>query len=341
MINPAILARSVSASGVQGSLPRGILHHHDIQNYSSTAPVTDEFSQKCLVVGAFSRRMRLQLEDQRKISARIKGKTLRPVCGDHVTAGPIRNEPEWLISGICPRKNELARPNSRGRKEVLAANLDCIVVMAAAAPRPDWFVVDRYLAAAEIMDAEGIVVLNKTDLLDMSTPIETCLHEYSSIGHRVMKCSARTGANLGELTAALKGKTAIIVGQSGVGKSSVINQIVIDAELRTGSLSGSSGEGRHTTVTSVLLNLTNGGAVIDSPGVRDYAPTVENIPDINRGFREVSELSQYCRFADCRHLREPDCAVKSAVDDETMSARRYESYKRLMSSSKKLADKFG
>lgn len=326
---------------MQGSLPRGILHHYDIRNDSSPAPVKVEFSQKCLVVGTFSRRMSLQLEDQRKINARIKGKKLRPVCGDHVTAGPIQNEPEWLISAICPRENELTRPNSRGRKEVLAANLDCIVVMAAAAPRPDWFIVDRYLAAAEIMGAEGIVVLNKADLPDTSTQFETCLHDYSSIGHRVVKCSARTGANLDELTAALKGKIAIIVGQSGVGKSSVINQIVVDAELRTGSLSGSSGEGRHTTVTSVLLNLPNGGAVIDSPGVRDYAPTIEDLLDINRGFREVSELSQHCRFADCRHLREPDCAVKSAVDDKTMSARRYESYKRLMSSSKKLADKFG
>jgi len=303
--------------------------------------VTVEIQQECLVVGTFSRRMNLQLDNHAEISARIKGKKLRPVCGDHVLAEPILNEPEWLITSIYPRKNELTRPDSRGRKEVLAANLDSVVVMAAAEPKPDWYIVDRYLAAAEIMGTEGIVIFNKIDLQSSSEQSQAVLNDYENVGYTVLQCSAKSGVNLDTLSAALHEKTAIIVGQSGVGKSSVINQLIADADQRTGELSDSTGEGKHTTVNSVMLNLPNGGAVIDSPGVRDYAPTIESAPEVHRGFREIFELSQQCRFANCLHLREPDCAVKNAAESGEISARRYESYKRLMSTSQRLADKFG
>ncbi len=284
--------------------------------------------------------MNLELDNHGEISARIKGKKIRPVCGDYVIAEPILNEPEWLITSICPRDNELTRPDSRGRKEVLAANLGCVVVMAAAEPKPDWFIVDRYLAAAEIMGAEGIVVFNKTDLQSPTRNAQPILEEYSRVGYRVMQCSAHSGQNLDKLPALLQGRTAIIVGQSGVGKSSVINHLISEADQRTGELSDSSGEGKHTTVNSVLWNLPDGGAVIDSPGVRDYAPVIENVQDVNRGFREIFELSQQCRFANCKHLREPNCAVKEASENGTISERRYESYKRLMSTFQKLANQF-
>jgi len=302
--------------------------------------VTVDIQQKCLVVGTFSRRMNLRLDNHTEISARIKGKKLRPVCGDHVIAEPIQNEPEWLITSICPRENELTRPDSRGRKEILAANLTCVVVMAAAEPKPDWFVVDRYLAAAEIMDAEGIVVFNKTDLQSSAAQTQPVLDDYAKVGYSVLQCSVKDGAHLDTLSSALQGKTAIVVGQSGVGKSSVINHLISEADQRTSELSDSTGEGKHTTVNSVMLSLPDGGAVIDSPGVRDYAPTIESAQDVNRGFREIFELSHHCRFANCVHLREPNCAVKDAAEKNEISLRRYESYKRLMSSSKKLADKF-
>lgn len=302
--------------------------------------MTAEIQQKCLVVGTFSRRMNLQLENHAEISARIKGKKLRPVCGDYVIAETIPNEPEWLITSICPRENELTRPDSRGRKEILAANLTCVVVMAAVEPKPDWFVVDRYLAAAEIMGAEGIVVFNKIDLQASAEQTQPVLDDYAKVGYSVLQCSAKEGANLDSLSSVLQGKTAIIVGQSGVGKSTVINHLISEADQRTGELSDSTGEGKHTTVNSVMLNLPDGGAVIDSPGVRDYAPTIDSAQDVNRGFREIFELSPQCRFANCIHLREPNCAVKDAAENGEISPRRYESYKRLMSSSKKLADKF-
>lgn len=302
--------------------------------------MTVEIQQKCLVVGVYSRRMTLQLEHDGEIDARIKGKKLKPVCGDRVIAEPIQNEPEWLITDVCPRKNELTRPSNRGRKEILAANLDCVIAMAAIEPEPDWYIVDRYLAASEIMGAEGIVVLNKSDLSEAHDDTLDILEDYARIGYTVLTCSAETGVNLEQIEHAIDTRIGIIVGQSGVGKSSVINRIIQDGEQRIGALSKSTGEGRHTTVNSVMLPLISGGAVIDSPGVRDYAPSIENMDDVNFGFREIREHAQNCRFANCVHLREPSCAVKGAVETGEISARRYESYKRLKNTTQKLAEKF-
>lgn len=309
--------------------------------FGSDLAMTVEIEQQCLIVGAYSRRMMLQFEHHGEIEARIKGKKLKPVCGDRVMAEPILNEPEWLITQICPRTNELTRPDNRGRKEILAANIDCVVAMAALEPEPDWYIVDRYLAAAEIMGASSIVVLNKTDLGPVPDAINTVLSDYLSCGIDVVACSATTGSNIDKLVGAMQNRVSIIVGQSGVGKSSVINSIIFDGAQRTGKLSDSTGEGRHTTVNSVMLDLPNGGAVIDSPGVRDYAPAIDSQQDVNRGFREIYLHSQNCRFANCVHMREPGCAVKAGVDKGDISARRYESYKRLMNTSQRLSDKFG
>lgn len=301
--------------------------------------MTSNGPQDALVTGAFSQRMDLRLADSSLVTARIKGKKLRPVCGDRVKVQPIPNEPEWLITSIDTRQNELTRPDSRGRREVLAANLSCIVVMAAPEPEPDWYIVDRYLAAAENIGARGVVVYNKTDISGPSETAAAILGSYTECGYPVLECSAESGLNLDKLAAELTGETAIIVGQSGVGKSTVINRLVGETGQRTGALSRASGEGRHTTVNSVMLDLPGGGVVIDSPGVRDYAPAVDTAVAVIHGFREISEHGQNCRFANCSHLREPNCAVKRAVDDGVIQARRYESFKRLMNISKDYSDK--
>jgi len=292
-----------------------------------------------LVTGAFSRRMRIKLPDGRSAEARIKGRTLRPVCGDLVTASPIPGESDWLIAAIRPRTNELTRPDSRGRREVLAANLDCVVVMAAAQPPADWFVVDRYLAAAENMNAAAIVAFNKMDLITPEPGLPDALDDYTRAGYDVIACSAESGENLDKLLNELTDRTAIIVGQSGVGKSSVVNVLLGSEEQRTSQLSRKYGDGRHTTVNSIMLELPKGGFVVDSPGVRDYAPALETEDQVIRGYREINERNGDCRFVNCRHLREPDCAVKRAVDDGEISARRYESYRRLIALTKQLSDR--
>ncbi len=287
---------------------------------------------EALVTATYSRRMRLQLANGDPVDARIKGKTLKPVCGDRVLAVPIANESDWLITDILDRENELNRPNLRGKVEILAANIELLIVVAAASPVPDWFVVDRYLCAAEDMDIRSAVLFNKTDI----GCADSSLGDYQAIGYDTVQCSAKSGENIDQVASLLGDQIAIIVGQSGVGKSSIINKLLGENSLRTAEISSKTHEGRHTTVNSEMITLPSGGRIIDSPGVRDYAPALANAVQVLRGFREIDATGQDCRFANCRHLREPGCAVKTAVETAAISARRYESYKRLLALTEKL-----
>jgi len=284
------------------------------------------------VTATFSRRMRLRLPDGAQVDSRIKGKKLKPVCGDLVLAEPLDGESDWLITAISDRRNELSRPNLRGAVEVLAANIDLLLVVAAATPEPDWYIVDRYLCAAASMHARAVVIYNKSDLV----PADSNFDDYGAIGYETVQCSAVSGANVAQIGALARQQCAIIVGQSGVGKSSIINALLGSAPLRTANISAKTGEGRHTTVNSEMLEMPYGGVIIDSPGVRDYAPALREVGDVLHGFREIAAAGQDCRFANCRHLREPGCAVKERVDTLAISPRRYESYRRLLALTEKL-----
>jgi len=280
--------------------------------------------------------MRLRLASDEEVNARIKGKRLRPVCGDRVIAAQITDESDWLITEIEARDNALSRPNMRGQTEVLAANIELLLVVAAGEPKPDWFIVDRYLCAAEDMGIPSAVVYNKIDLEGSDSNLEAVLQDYHRADYQTLRCSALSRDGIGQLDDLIHGKVAIIVGQSGVGKSSIINALLGDSQQRTAEVSEKSREGRHTTVNSMMLSLPNGGVIIDSPGVRDYAPALESAPQVIQGFREIDKAGLDCRFANCRHLREPGCAVKAAVEGGTISERRYESYRRLLALTEKL-----
>ncbi len=295
-------------------------------------------AETATVIATYSRRMRLRLESGDCVDARIKGKRLKPVCGDRVHAEPIDKESDWLITKIAKRDNELTRPNMRGQVEVLAANLDYLLVVAAAEPTADWFIVDRYLCAAEIMGISAGVVYNKIDLSNEPPSIATELRNYAEIGYDVVRSSARQGTGIEQIADLLEDRCAIIVGQSGVGKSSIINKLLGGSAQRTSAISAKSGEGRHTTVNSVMLFLPGGGTVIDSPGVRDYAPALESTGVAALGFREITAVAQRCRFANCRHLREPGCAVKAGIEDGSVMDRRYTSYKRVLALTEQLSE---
>lgn len=260
------------------------------------------------------------------------------VAGDAVRIAIGPGDDEWVATERLARRNVFCRSDSRGRSESLAANLDQLAVVVAPRPVCDPFIVDRYLAGARHAGIDSLLVVNKQDL---HGPHELeFVQILRGIGLPVVDVSARTGAGLQELVDRLSGRRSLFAGQSGVGKSSLLNALAGEAIRATGSLSSASGEGRHTTVSSAILR-TPWGEIADSPGVRDYAPPV--VPDIQvqLGYPEIAALAGDCRFLDCLHLREPQCAVQAASESGGIDARRYESYRRLLNLNRQLGERRG
>jgi ribosome biogenesis GTPase len=230
------------------------------------------------------------------------------------------------IERIHTRKTTLTRVDSRGRRELVAANVTQLIVVIAPEPSADWLLLDRFLVAAELMRIKATIMLNKIDL-GCSLPDE--LGAYAGIGYAYHTSSARDVSGLDDLQAVAKAELSALVGQSGVGKSSIINALLADTVLSTAELSRKGRQGRHTTTTATLHHLPAGGDLIDSPGVRKYSPYIEHENEVARGFREFREFLGQCRFTNCRHLAEPGCAIKRATHDGRVTPRRYESYVKL------------
>src|ERR1700693_2871946 len=258
--------------------------------------------------------------------ARAPGRDTQVVCGDEVECQHDSRHAELRIVAIAPRRGALYRSNGRGQGELIAANLTLLAIVAAPLPAPDFFIVDRYLAAAQCAGIRAAVLLNKAEL-PLAETVATALRTYERLGLAVLRVSTVAHTGLAELRALLRDQTAVLVGQSGVGKSSLSRTLVPGNTRRIGSLMRGD-EGRHTTSAIRLYRLPEGGAIIDSPGVRDFAPAIDRLDAPALGFQDIAALSAGCRFADCRHLREPVCAVREAVGT-TLDARRYESYRRL------------
>jgi ribosome biogenesis GTPase len=230
------------------------------------------------------------------------------------------------VESVERRRNLIERIDARGRPEAVAANIDRLAIVVAAEPTPDWFLVDRYWAGAVLKDVDAQLIVNKSDL--GTEALQGQIGEYRSLNLPCIEISSAKGTGLPELKSLFAGKVTMLVGQSGVGKSSLVNALAPDAAAQTAQLTRDA-EGRHTTTTARWYVTGDGEAIIDVPGVRDFAPPASLLRAAERGFVEVLERSVECRFKDCHHMEEPGCAVRSAVVNGRIAPRRYESYRRL------------
>ena len=279
------------------------------------------------VTATFGRHLLVRNASGKELRARPFGRGLNVVCGDNVRCRADPHHDEVHVVEILARRTALYRSNLRGMTEPVVANLSRLLVVLAPVPVPDLFVLDRYLAAAESGGIVGLLVVNKTEL-GIDAELREQLDTFSAAGYRWLPCSVRTGEGIDAVLQVCAGQTAALVGQSGVGKSSLVDRLVPGTGVEVGELVRQE-EGRHTTTASRLFDLPLGGHLIDSPGVRDFAPAVDRLDGRALGFVEVERLAPSCRFSDCRHMREPGCAVQDAVENGGMSSRRYESYRRL------------
>ncbi len=281
------------------------------------------------VIAAFGRHLRVREPSGREHDARPFGRKLDIVCGDFVRCTADATHGEIHVVEILPRRSALYRSSARGDAETMVANVTLLVVVVAPMPVPDLFVVDRYLCAAASAGIRAVLVLNKVDLEGAET-LRGPLQPFVAAGYEVLSVAARERRHVDVIASALARETGVLLGQSGVGKSSLVAQIAPQAaQAATGELVRGE-EGRHTTTSSQLYDLPGGGHLIDSPGVRDFAPAIQSLEPGSLGFVEVDRLSPDCRFADCRHMSEPGCAVRAAVEaDGALDPRRYESYRRM------------
>jgi len=275
------------------------------------------------------------LPDGERKRCKFRRKVGRPFCGDRVLVGRA-DHASLVVDSILPRRNVFVRADERQRQHVIAANLDQALIVIAARPLPSRDLMERYLLAVHSLGIEPVIVLNKTDLevaADETAAGATVLShmpDYEALGYTVIRTSCKTAPGIAGLQSVLKNRTSILVGQSGVGKSSLINQLLPDLHIQTGALSTATGKGTHTTTSTMLYQFTDGGFLIDSPGVWEYGIWKLENYELAAGFVEFEPWLGQCRFNNCVHATEPDCAIKQAVADGHIMEWRYQSYLRLL-----------
>lgn len=273
-----------------------------------------------------------------EVSCRVKGnfrikgiRTTNPVAvGDRVSIQKASDDADY-ITAISPRRNYIIRRASNLSKEshILAANLDqAAVVISLRDPFTPLTFIDRFLATAEAYNVPAIIIINKEDLWDEDDRLlaDAIKNLYMNIGYPVFTVSAESKKGLDELSAHLKDKTTLIAGNSGVGKSSLINALIPGANLKTGKISDIHHTGMHTTTFSEMIPFPNGGALIDIPGVKGFGTIDFSVEEVSHYFPEIFKEGANCRYSDCKHTGEPGCAVVPAVEDHRIAESRYASY---------------
>lgn len=255
------------------------------------------------------------------------------VTGDRV-AWRAGSRGDGVIVAQHPRHSELCRPDPHGRLKPVAANIDQLIIVFAPLPEPHANLIDRYLVAAQHAGIQPLLLLNKADLLtpDNAPALTALLDVYRRLGYPLLEVSSQQGTGLEQLRHHLDERISVFVGQSGVGKSSLINRLLPGVELKVGELSELTGKGTHTTTTARLFHFPGGGQLIDSPGIREFSLSHVSRAEVETGFIEFQDVLGRCRFRNCRHEQEPGCALLQAVADGRILPQRLASYRHILAS---------
>ena len=267
---------------------------------------------------------------------RLKGiRSTNPVAvGDRVTIVP-NQEGTAFITAIHDRRNYIIRKSSNLSKQshIIAANVDlAVLVVTVNYPQTATTFIDRFLASAEAYRIPVVLVFNKTDLLtDEELHYQQMMIDlYDTVGYEAIALSAETGEGMEKLEAALKDKTTVMSGNSGVGKSTLINRLIPGVNLKTAEISDAHNQGMHTTTFSEMLQLPSGGYIIDTPGIRGFGTFDIEPEELTSYFKEIFNFSKDCRFNNCTHTHEPGCAVLKALEEHYIAESRYQSYLSMM-----------
>ncbi len=239
-----------------------------------------------------------------------------------------------VVEAVEPRKSVLTRPDYYDGLKPVAANIDQMVIVSSVLPELSLNIIDRYLIAAETLHIQPLIVLNKIDLLDITQrPLfQEWLQEYEKIGYKVLQVSKESREGISALETELKDKINVFVGQSGVGKSSLVNALLPDVNAEEGSISETSGLGQHTTTAARLYHFPHGGDLIDSPGIREFGLWHLEPDEVTEAFVEFRPYLGGCKFRDCKHQDDPGCLLREAVNKGEISEIRFDSYHRIIES---------
>lgn len=280
-----------------------------------------------IVIARYGKTVNVLTEKQQIVTCHIRQHLPSLVAGDHV-AWQANDDGTGWVTACLPRTSELPRFDQRGKAKMVAANIDHIMIVFAPQPAPIEILLDRYIIMATTLHMTPTIVMNKCDL-DADQHTQNLLTLYANLGYPTLTVSCQQPHTLGTLCDYLKQKTSIVVGQSGVGKSSLLQQLLPEETIATNEVSTATQRGRHTTTVAKFYPLQQGGGIIDSPGIRELPLMHLSVNTVVDGFIELRNYRHRCQFKNCQHQHEPDCAIVNAIDS-VMSPTRKQSFLRIL-----------
>lgn len=294
-----------------------------------TADSTENL-QPGLVVTRYGNKADIETDSGEILSCSFRKHLGSPVAGDRVFWRA--DGKTGVIESLSPRTSVLIRPDAFGNLKSIAANINCMMITLALKPEPHSNLIDRYLVAAANLNLKALILINKYDLINASNRhrIDEIIACYSALSIPIVRLSVKTRQGFSELQSLLRAHTSVFVGQSGVGKSSILQNLMPDEQIKVADNSAQLSKGKHTTTNAKLYHFPLGGDCIDSPGVREFGLWHLNPDEVMRGFPDLLSYAEKCRFRNCSHRHEPGCAILQALQAGNIDRDRFDSYKRIL-----------